>query len=111
MEAEAADVRDGDDIAGFAVSRSSVDDGMRKHNVRVFEPLRRRSAEVDRVMVDLDDDRRDELVRERLTKERRMTDQIWDEGLLAVIDSVDVSSKIGLDPGFLNRAAMPVKCR
>ena len=89
MGAEAADVRDGDDIAGFTVSRLAVDDVIRKYNVRA-EPewhrsLRRRPAEVDRAMAELDE-RPDNLVRERITGELRPPDRIWDDALLAVID-------------------------
>ena len=78
-------VIDGDDIAGFTVSRLAVDDVMLQANVRVFEPLWRRPAEVDRVLTELDD-KRDDLVRERLTGDRYPFERIWDEGLLAAID-------------------------
>ncbi len=64
---------------------------MLKHNLRGSEPvwrsrLWRHPAEVDRVLTEPDDKRRDDLVRERLTGEWRSLDRIWDEALLAAMD-------------------------
>ena len=79
------------EFLALGVSRAFEGGVMLKHNLRAPGPVRRsslwrRPAEVDRVLTELDDKRREDLIRERVTDERRPLDRIWDEALLSALD-------------------------